>query len=309
MGAYLVSRLLHSALVVLGVSVVVFGLTYLGGDPAATIAPISASQEDIERIRRDLGFDQPLPVQYLRFLAGAIRGDFGTSLRHNQPALPLVLERLPATLELTGAALLLSALIAVPLGIVTAVRRNSPLDLAGTVAVLAGQSVPTFWLGVMLIIVFAVDLKVLPASGRGDWRNLVLPAVALGAYSAAITARLLRSSLIEVLAADYIRTARAKGLAPRVVLLGHALRNAALPVVTVLGLQLGALLGGAVVTETVFAYPGMGRLAIQSISNRDVPVVQAFVFVTALLIALINLGVDLLYAALDPRIQLRGGTR
>lgn len=220
------------------------------------------------------------------------------------PALPLVLERLPATVELAAAALAVAVAVSVPLGIVAAVRRGSALDQASLVLSLVGQAFPVFFLGIVLIIVFAEDLRWLPASGRGTAAHLVLPAVTLAAFSIAIITRLLRASLLEVLSSDFIRTARGKGLAERVLLLRHALKNAALPVVTVIGLQTGALLGGAVITEEVFAYPGMGRLAIQAIANRDFAVVQAFVVLMAVVITGVNLLVDLLYVWLDPRVRI-----
>lgn len=285
-------------------SVIAFLLTHLSGDPAALLLPPSATLADIAVFREQSGLDRPLLVQYLDFLGHAARGDFGRSIRHGEPALQLVLERLPATVELSAAALLLALVVAVPLGVVAAVRRGSAFDQLGLLLSLVGQAFPVFWLGIVLILVFAEDLRWLPASGRGDLAHLVLPAVALAAYTVAMVARLLRSSLIDVLSADYIRTARGKGLAERAVLVGHALKNAALPVVTVIGLQVGTLLGGAVVTEEVFAYPGMGRLALQAIANRDFTVVQAFVVVMAILITAVNLLVDLLYAWLDPRVKV-----
>ena len=290
-------------MVVWGVSLIAFALTHLSGDPAALLLPPSATLEDIELFRHASGLDRPLPVQYADFLAHAVRGDFGRSIRYGEPALGLVLDRLPATLELSAAALALALIIAVPLGIVAAVRRGSAIDQAGLLLSLIGQSFPVFWLGIVLIMFFAEDLRWLPASGRGDLAHLALPAVALAAYTIAIVSRLLRSALIDILSADFIRTARAKGLSGRVVLVRHALKNAALPVVTVIGLQVGTLLGGAVVTEEVFAYPGMGRLALQAISNRDFAVVQAFVVVMAVLITVLNILVDLMYTQLDPRVR------
>lgn len=284
-------------------SVIAFLLTHLSGDPAALLLPPSATLADIAVFREQSGLDRPLLVQYLDFLSHAARGDFGRSIRHGEPALQLVLERLPATVELSAAALLLALVVAVPLGVVAAVRRGSAFDQLGLLLSLVGQAFPVFWLGIVLILVFAEDLRWLPASGRGDLAHLALPAVALAAYTVAMVARLLRSSLIDVLSADYVRTARGKGLAERAVLVGHALKNAALPVVTVIGLQVGTLLGGAVVTEEVFAYPGMGRLALQAIANRDFTVVQAFVVVMAILITTVNLLVDLLYSWLDPRVR------
>ncbi len=301
---FLVVRLAHSLLVVFGVSLIAFALTHLSGDPAALLLPPSATPEDIALFRHEYGLDRPLPVQYLDFASRAVHGDFGRSIRHGEPALSLVLERLPATIQLSAAALFVALVVAVPLGIVAAVRRGSLVDQASLVLSLVGQAFPVFWLGIVLIIVFAENLRWLPASGRGGLANLVLPSVALSAYSIAIVTRLLRSSLLDVLSSDFIRTARGKGLAERPILLVHALRNAALPVVTVVGLQVGALLGGAVITEEVFAYPGMGRLAIQAIANRDITVVQAFVVLMAVVIVAINLAVDLLYAWLDPRVKV-----
>ncbi len=304
MARYILLRLMHAALVVFGVSLIVFVLTHLGGDPASLLLPPNASAEEIQAFRHQMGFDRPLPLQFLDFLGRLAHGDFGRSFHYDQPALEVVLERVGATLVLGGFALLLSLVIAVPLGIVAAVRRNSVWDALSLVLALSGQAVPVFWLGILLIIIFAVNLRWLPASGGGDLKHLVLPGIALAAYSLAITSRLLRSSLLDVLGADYVRTGRAKGLSERAILLGHALKNASLPVVTVLGLQVGSLLGGAVITEEVFAYPGMGRLAVQAILGRDFSVIQAFVVLIAVIIVLSNLAVDLLYGWLDPRVKL-----
>jgi ABC-type dipeptide/oligopeptide/nickel transport system permease component len=302
---YVAGRLLYAAAVVVGVSVAVFFLVRLGGDPTALFLPPEASLAEIARVRHQMGFDRPVLVQYLEFTVRALHGDFGQSLRYQQPAMQLVLERFPATLQLSGAALLLSLLVSVPLAILAATRRGSAIDRGGLLLSLIGQSFPTFWLAIMLILIFSETLGLLPPSGRGTWQHLVLPAVTLAAYSTAIITRLLRSSLIEVLQTDYIRTARGKGLSERTIVFGHALRNAAIPTLTVVGLQVGALLGGAVITEEIFAYPGVGRLAIQAISNRDFTVVQAFVIFMAALIVLINLAVDLGYALLDPRLRTR----
>ncbi len=305
MFSFLLARLLHAIAVVFGVSVAVFFLIRIGGDPSALFLPPEASLEEIARFRHAMGFDQPLIVQFLQFLGRALQGDFGQSMRHEQPAMRLVLDRLPATLELSGAALLLSLVIAVPLGILAATQRGRVLDRVGLFLSLIGQSFPTFWLAIMLILLFSETWGILPPSGRGGLANLVMPAMALAAYSTAIITRLLRSSMIDVLQSDYIRTARAKGLGFLPIVLGHALRNAAIPTVTVIGLQVGALLGGAVITEEIFAWPGIGRLAIQAIGNRDFTVIQAFVLFMAVVIVSINLVVDMLYAALDPRIRRR----
>jgi peptide/nickel transport system permease protein len=301
---YLAARAIHALAVIAGVSVLVFVLVRLGGDPSVLFLPPESSAEEISRFRREMGFDRPLHVQYLDFVARAVQGDFGRSLRHQDSALRLVLERLPATAQLAGAALLLALVLAVPTAILAATRRDSTFDRASLLVSVMGQSFPTFWLGIMLILIFSEQLNLLPPSGRGTWLHLVMPAIALAAYSAALITRLLRAGLIEALQSDYIRTARGKGLGERVVVLRHALRNAAIPAVTIVGLQVGALLGGAVITEEIFAYPGMGRLAIQAIANRDFAVVQAFVVFMAVIVVTINLCVDAAYALLDPRIRL-----
>jgi peptide/nickel transport system permease protein len=305
MPGYLASRLIYALAVVFGVSVAVFFLIRIGGDPSALFLPPEASLEDIARFRHQMGFDRPLLVQYVEFVSRAAHGDFGQSLRYEQPAMQLVLERMPATLQLSGVALALSLLISVPLAIFAATYRGSLIDRAGLVVSLIGQSFPTFWLAIMLILVFSEKLRLLPPSGRGGWENLVMPAIALAAYSTAIITRLLRSSMIEVLQSDYIRTARGKGVSEYGIVMKHALRNAAIPTLTVVGLQVGALLGGAVITEEIFAYPGVGRLAIQAIANRDLTVVQAFVLFMAGLIVTINLLVDAAYGLLDPRMRKR----
>jgi len=300
---FLVSRLLYAAVVLLGVSIAVFFLIRIGGDPSALFLPPEASIEDIQRFRHLMGFDRPLIVQYWDFLSRALGGDFGMSLRYEQPAMQLVLERVPATLQLGGAAFVLSIVLAVPLAILAAANRGSAIDRASLLISLIGQSFPAFWLAIMLILLFSETWHVLPPSGRGGWQNLVMPAIVLATYSTAIITRLLRSSMIEVLQSDYVRTARGKGVRESRIVLSHALRNAAIPTLTVIGLQVGALLGGAVITEEVFAYPGIGRLAIQAIANRDFTVVQAFVLFMAAVIVVINLLVDLSYGLLDPRLR------
>jgi peptide/nickel transport system permease protein len=305
MKVYLLRRVLQSLLVLLGVSFVVFGILFLTGDPALVLLPPEASAEDAARFREENGFNDPFFVQYGRFLAGALRGDFGQSIRHGEPAFDLVMERMPATFELSGAALALALCLAIPAGIVSAVRRNSVLDYISTVVALLGQSMPTFWLGIMLILLFSVRFNLLPSSGRGDWEHLLLPAVTLGLFTTARITRLTRSGMLEVLSQDYIRTARAKGVANPPVVWKHALKNAAIPIVTIVGIELGTLLGGSVITETIFAWPGVGRLSVQAIYNRDYPVVQAAVFTLSATFVLVNLVVDVLYTYLDPRIRLR----
>jgi peptide/nickel transport system permease protein len=305
MSTFLVRRLLQSLVVLFGVSFVVFAILHLTGDPALVLLPPDASVEDVRRFREAMGFNDPFLVQYGRFLTGALHGDFGQSIRHGEPAFGLVVERMPATFELAGAALLLALCLSIPAGIVSAVRRNSPLDYLATVVALFGQSLPTFWLGIMLILLFSVQFHLLPSSGRGTLSHLVLPAVTLGLFTTARITRLTRSGMLEVLDQDYIRTARAKGVGDPPVVWKHALKNAAIPIVTIVGIELGTLLGGSVITETIFAWPGVGRLSVQAIANRDYPVVQAAVFLLASTFVLVNLLVDVVYTYLDPRIRLR----
>jgi peptide/nickel transport system permease protein len=300
---FLLRRAIQAIGIVVGVVLVTFLLLHLTGDPVGMLLPADATEAERARIVRLFGFDEPLPIQFGRFAAGALRGDFGTSIRQDEPALGLVLERLPATLELTFAAMGIAVLVAVPAGIVSAARRGTLLDQGAMLIALVGQSVPNFWLGIMLILVFAVGLGWLPPFGRGGLANLVLPAVTLSMYSMARTARLIRSGMIEVLSQDYIRTAHAKGLAERPVLMRHALKNALIPAVTVLGLDVAHLLGGAVITETIFAWPGVGRLIVSAIYARDYPIVQAGVFVVAIGYTAITLLVDVAYAWLNPRVR------
>jgi len=275
----------------------------LSGDPVPLLLPPDAPRSEIFRVRAELGLDRPLPVQYVVFLGNVLRGDFGRSIHFRQPAFRVVVGYLPATFELGLTAFVLASLVALPIGVVSAVRRNSPVDQVTMGLALVGQSAPTFFIGILLILVVSLKLGLLPTSGREDWRNLVLPALTLGAFAMASIARLTRSAVLEVLRADYIRTARAKGLSEALVVAKHTLKNAAVPIVTITGLQFGTLLGGAVVTETVFAWPGIGRLAIQSIYNRDYPVVQCTVFLSAVLFIVINFCIDLVYGLLDPRVR------
>ena len=305
MTAYVVQRLLLAVLVVFGVSIVTFFLTFLSGDPAVLMLPPDASGEQIARFRSEWGFDRPIIVQYGNFLWRALQGDMGTSLRHGTPALPLIAERLPATLQLTVTAMLLAVALAIPLGVISATQRGSPIDLLTMTVALVGQAVPNFWLSIMGILLFSVTLGWLPTSGRGSVLHIVMPAGVLAIGLMALLTRLARSTMLEVLSEDYVRTARAKGLRERVVLSRHALRNALIPLVTVIGLQFGYILGGAVVIETVFTWPGVGLFTIQAISNRDYPVVQASVLILSSAVVLINLLVDLLYGVLDPRIRVQ----
>jgi peptide/nickel transport system permease protein len=301
---YLARRLVHGLGVLLGVSALVFGLTWLTGDPLSVLVPRSTPPEELARLRHDLGLDRPLPVQYVDFLAHALRGDFGQSLRHRAPALPLVLERLPATLALLASAAVLAVCVGLPLGVLGAAFHGRLPDLLMRLATLIGQSVAAPWLGLLLILVFAVHLHWLPASGLDRPEGVVLPALVAAAYPAAGLARLTRAGLLDVLAADYVRAARARGLPERLVLWRHALKNAALPVVTFVGLQVAFLFSNSVVAEAIFAYPGIGRLAVDAIGARDLPLIQAFVTLAALVVVLVNLGVDALYMWLDPRVRL-----
>ena len=303
MRTYLVSRLATAVLVVFGVSLVSFFLTFLTGDPAEIMLPPGATAEQIAKFKAEWGFDDPIAAQYWRFISRAVQGDFGTSLRHGQPSLPLIRDRLPATLQLTVTAIVLAICLAVPLGVLSATHRGSPIDLVAMLVALIGQSVPNFWLAIMMILLFAVSWGLLPTSGRGGWEHVVMPATAIAINLMALLTRLVRSSMLEVLSEDYVRTARAKGLKEIAVLSNHALRNALIPLVTVVGLQFGYILGGAVVIETIFTWPGVGLFTIQAIVNRDYPVVQASVFILATAVVLINLVVDLLYGWLDPRIR------
>src|SRR5881296_3688304 len=288
MRAYVLSRLAQTALVVFLSLTAVFAMVRLSGDPVLLFMPMDIQAKDVNEFRQRLGFNDPLPVQYARFVGGATRGDFGESLRYRRDALGLVLERLPATFLLAATSLLLTTCVAVPLGILSAVRRNTLLDHASTVATVLGQATPGFWLGLMLIYVFSVKLRWLPTGGTGTLAHLVMP-----------------SAVLEVLGEEYILTARAKGLGEARVIGKHTLRNSAIPIVTLAGLEAGQLLGGAVITETIFAWPGLGRLTVQALLNRDFPVVLAAVFVVSVTYTLINLAVDLLYGWLDPRVRLR----
>jgi ABC-type dipeptide/oligopeptide/nickel transport system permease component len=304
MAVYIARRLLQALVVCLGISVITFALLHVVGDPVLLLVPQNASDADVALLKEKLGLSRPLWVQYGDFLGGTLRGDFGRSLFTEESVLTLIGERMPATLELTLSGMLVGLVIAIPLGVLSAIKRGSVVDRLSTVGAVAGQAMPIFWLGIMLIILFAVVLRVLPASGRGTLAHLVLPSITLGAYLAPLTMRLTRSGMLDVLTQDYIRTARAKGVGERMVLYKHALRNAAIPIVTILGIQFGRLLGGAIVTETVFAWPGVASLAVKAIRTYDYPVVQGAVVCLALLIVLVNLVTDVLITYLDPRIRL-----
>ncbi len=303
MAAFLLRRIAGALWVLAGVAIVVFVIVHLTGDPAAVMLPPESTPAEIAAFRHEEGFDRPLIVQFGAFALGALHGDLGQSLRHDEPALGLALERLPATVELALAAFALVALVALPAGVVSAARPRGTISAAVRMVALVGQSAPTYWIGLMLILVFGVRLGWLPVSGIGDLSHLVLPAITLGFFSMAKVMRLTRAALLDVLDSEYLRTARAKGLAPLRILVDHALRNAWIPIVTQLGIELGTLLSGAIITETVFAWPGIGRLAVQAVYDRDVPVVEAVVLLAATIFTLVNVFVDLLYAALDPRVR------
>jgi peptide/nickel transport system permease protein len=289
----------------IGLTLILFILLRVGGDPLAHLVDPEASPAEIEVVRAAYGFDKPLWEQYLRQLGMIVRGDFGDSFRFRTAAMPLVLERLPATLELAVAAMFVAILIAVPAGLLSAIYQNSPIDLVVTSTSTLGRAMPSFWIGIMLILLFAVELRWLPVSGRDEPASIILPAVTLGLGVATALARVLRSSMLEVMRQEYMTTARAKGVPRFGIIWNHGLRNALIPFVTVFGLQMAWLLGGAVIVEEVFAWPGLGRLILKSVQVRDLAVVQAGVFVFALVVMFANLIVDVSYAFLDPRIRYK----
>src|ERR671912_1150949 len=301
---YLARRLVLTIPVLLGVATLVFSLIhFIPGDPALAMLGETAAPEDVEELRRRLGLDRPLLEQYGNFLAGVVRGDLGTSLRTSQPVTEAILERLPATFELAAAAMLAAICFSMPLGIAAAVWRGTVVDHSAMTLALMGISIPNFWLGPLLAIVFAVELGWLPVSGRGTWAHLVLPAISLGAALAAILARMTRATMLEELREQYVMAARARGASRARAVVRHAFRNSLIPVVTLLGLQFGAVLTGAVITETIFAWPGIGRLLIQSIGFRDYPLVQGCILLIALTYVGVNLLTDVVYGFLDPRIR------
>ena len=324
MWQYVLSRVLQASIVILAVTLITFLTLHMGGDPTYLYVSDRASEQEIALVRERLGFDRPLHVQYLSFLVGLVQGDTGRSLTYRTPTMNVVIERLPATIELTVMAMLIAITFAIPLGIIAALNRGTAVDGGIMALAMFGQSIPSFWLGIMLILFVGLGLSWLPISGhvpviepllKGDleraWVNLpnalrylIMPAFTISLFSLSRNARLVRSSMLEVLSQDYVRTARAKGLKERVVVMRHALRNAWMPVVTMLGLEFGFLLSGVVVVETVFSWPGVGRLVFNAINQRDVPLVQSAVVVFAGVFVLLNLLVDLLYARLDPRVRL-----
>jgi ABC-type dipeptide/oligopeptide/nickel transport system permease component len=297
-------RIVRLVVVLTGVSLVTFAILHASGDPVSLMMP-EAPDADRALLRQAMGFNAPLAVQFVRFVRNIVRGDFGHSFFHRAPALPIVLHRMPTTLLLTVLAMVISLSVAVPVGILSAVRRNSVFDHGATFVVFLGTSMPAFWTGIMLMLLFAVQIRLLPVSGWESWAALILPTLTLASVSTPLLLRIVRSSMLEVINLDYVRTARAKGVSEWLVVCHHALVNAALPLVTVAGLQFGLLLGGAIVTETVFAVPGVGRLIVGAIRQLDFPIVQAGVFVLALIVVLVNFAVDMLYIYLNPQIRVR----
>ena len=303
MWSFLARRIFQSITVLLGATLVAFFITRATGDPVNLLLPETATEEQRQALRVRLSLDQPIFTQYTRYIADIIQGDFGNSIRHEVPVADLIWERMPATLELALAGMALTIIFSFPLGIFIALNRNTIWDLFGTTFSLLGQAMPTFWTGLMLILIFAVSLGWLPVSGRDTWKNIILPATVLGIYSTGRITRLVRSGMLEVLGKEYIRTARAKGLLENVVVWVHALRNASIPVVTMLGLEFASMLSGALIIEMVFAWPGLGRLVVTSVFSRDFPVVQGVVLTYAVIFVVSNLIVDMVYSVLDPRIS------
>ena len=303
MNNYFVRRILQIIPVLFIISFIVFTLVFVAGDPVSLMLPDGAPPEAREELRETMGLNEPFFVQYITYVGDMIQGDFGDSYRFNQPALEVVLDRLPATLELAIIAIIIATIVAIPLGIWSATKQNTSLDLIATGAAVIGKAMPNFWLGIMLILLFSVTLGVFPVSGRGTIMHVILPAITLATGIAAEMTRLIRSSMLDSLSQDYTRTARSKGLRERIVVYKHAFRNSLIPVVTITFLQTSTLVGGTLITETVFAWPGLGQLLIQAVNTRDMAIVQASVFIIASLVILMNLVADILYRFLDPRIK------
>jgi peptide/nickel transport system permease protein len=303
MGRYIISRVLQIIPVLIGITLVTFVLVRLTGDPAAIMLPPETPKAVVEAFRKEFGLDQPLPVQYVQFVGKALQGDFGKSIRYREPVLGLFLERFPATVELALTSMFLAILIGIPLGVISAVKQNSWIDNFCRLLALIGQAIPGFYLGLLLILLVAVHWRLLPTGGRGTPQQLILPSLTLAIFLVAVIVRFTRGAVLDVLRQDYVRTARAKGLSEPRLLIRHVLKNAMIPVITVIGLQVGSIFSGAVVTETVFAWPGVGRLMVQAISTRDFPIVQATVMIIALNFVTVNLLIDLAYAWFDPRIK------
>ena len=303
MKRYALKRLLLGLLTLIGVSMIIFVAVRLSGDPVLLLVSPDASQEEIRRVRNELGLDQPIPVQYVVFIRNSLRGDFGRSTRYRMPALELVLKRLPATVQLALLAFAVSVTLGITIGVISATKPGSWLDFSGKSFAMIGQAMPEFWIGIMAILIFSVKLGWLPTSGRGGLQHLILPSLTLGWFSAASIMRLTRSSMLQVMGSEYIKTAHLKGNPERVVVWRHALRNALIPIVAMGGMQLGRLLGGAVIVETIFGWPGLGQLILEGINTRDFSVVQTGVFITSTVFIMLNLVVDLTYGVIDPRIR------
>ena len=303
---YLIRRLLQSLIVVFGVSIVAFGMLFMTGDPTEVIlgdATDRMSVAQIEEFRVKMGFDRPWYVQYASFVSDALHGNFGYSFIRHQPAYEVITDKLPATIKLASFAFVLSLLVSIPLGVLSAIRPHKPLDKIATILALAGQSIPSFWLGILLIMFFGVYLKWLPISGSGTWQHIIMPGITLAAFPIARNMRLTRASMLDFMQRDFVRTARAKGISESRVVYAHVLRNSLLPIVTSIGLELGFLLGGSVITETIFGWPGVGREIVSAIGSKDFYVVQAGVIMLALIFAGVNLLIDLTYSLIDPRIR------
>ena len=305
MKRYLIKRLLQIIPVLFIITFIVFCMVYVAGDPTAMMLPLDAPDEQVAALRESLGLDRPLIEQYISFLGRLLRGDFGESFRYREPALGIVLERIPATLELTAASMLLATLIAIPMGIWSATRQNTFIDLFITGTSVLGKAMPGFWLGIMLMLFLAVNNQILPVSGRETLANLVLPGLTLGVGLAAEMTRLIRSNMLEILGQDYIKTAKSKGLSDRVVIYKHALKNSLIPVITIMAVQTSHLVGGALTIEAVFAWPGLGQLIVQAANGRDMAILQAAIFIVAIMVIIINFVADFLYCLVDPRVKLK----
>jgi len=303
MKRFLMYRIGQSLITILLVMFVVFMAARVAGDPVTLLVDFDATQEDIDKLRGELGFDDPLPIQFVDFVSDAIRGDFGISFRTSRPAMGEVLERVPASLQLAALSMLFALVISIPLGVLAAITRGSSLDMLARFLALVGQAAPNFWIGLLMIFFFSVRLGWLPTGGRGGFDHMILPSITLGTAGAASLARLTRSAMLDVLNSDYVTMARAKGLPRRTVIFKHALRNAMIPVITILGLRIGTLISGSVIVETIFAWPGVGRLIISSINVSDFPVVQAAILLTASAVVFANLLTDIAYMFIDPRIR------
>jgi ABC-type dipeptide/oligopeptide/nickel transport system permease component len=303
MKRYILKRLGQAVITIIGISMIVFFLTHLTGDPVALMAPQSATMADLEKIRRDYGFDKPIYVQYWKYISGAVRGDFGKSIRGNIPAIEMFWDRFPNTLKLAIASMGFALLFGVPIGIYSSVTVGRKFDNFGKIFALMGQALPGFWVGILLIILFSTQLRILPTSGMGDWRNYLMPAFTMGWYTMAALTRLSRSAMLDVLDSEYLKMARIKGVPEYKVILKHAFKNASAPVITISALQFINLMNGTMIIETVFNWPGLGRLIVESIFGRDYPVVQMCVLISSSFFVFANLIVDILYAYLDPRIR------